>query len=304
MRRREFITLLGGAAAWPLAARAQQGERMRRIGVLMTYAENDPEGQACVAAFSEGLQKLGWTDGRNMRIDYRWATADVQTIAAIRERNWSRCSPTSFCRPARRPRRRCCNRRAPSRSFSRSLSIRSAAASSTSLARPGGNVTGFIDLRIRHGRQMAGAAQGDCAARHPGGGPFESRRRRLSRNFVRAIQSRRCVARGGGDRGTVARHGEIEAPVARLRARAEWRPDRDGGRASRSSIATEIVIAGGAAPAARRLSYRSSSTAGGLCPMGPTRRPLPARGGLRRSHPQGREAGRPCRSRRRPSSSW
>jgi len=75
MRRREFITLLGSAAlAWPFAARAQQGERVRRIGVLMTLAESDPEAQAFVAAFREGLQKLGWTDGRNIQIDTRWAT--------------------------------------------------------------------------------------------------------------------------------------------------------------------------------------------------------------------------------------
>jgi putative ABC transport system substrate-binding protein len=74
MNRREFITLLGGAAAWPLTARAQQPERMRRIGVLMTGAESDPQAQAFVAAFREGLQKLGWTDGRNILIDTRWAT--------------------------------------------------------------------------------------------------------------------------------------------------------------------------------------------------------------------------------------
>ncbi len=72
MRRREVITLLGGAAAWPLAARAQQGARVRRIGVLIAFAESDPEGQAFVVAFREGLQKLGWTDGRNIRIDTRW----------------------------------------------------------------------------------------------------------------------------------------------------------------------------------------------------------------------------------------
>jgi putative tryptophan/tyrosine transport system substrate-binding protein len=74
MKRREFITLLGGATAWPLAARAQQGERMRRIGVLMNLAEHDPEPQARLTALREGLQKLGWTEGLNIRIDYRWAT--------------------------------------------------------------------------------------------------------------------------------------------------------------------------------------------------------------------------------------
>jgi putative tryptophan/tyrosine transport system substrate-binding protein len=73
MRRRDFITLLGGAAAWPLAARAQQGERVRRIGVLMTQAANDPEGQARIAAFLQGLQELGWSVGRNLRIDIRWS---------------------------------------------------------------------------------------------------------------------------------------------------------------------------------------------------------------------------------------
>ena len=74
MRRREFITLLGGAAvAWPRSALAQHGERMRRIGVLMNMASDDPEGQARIAAFRQGLQQLGWTDGRDVRIDDRWA---------------------------------------------------------------------------------------------------------------------------------------------------------------------------------------------------------------------------------------
>jgi len=64
MRRREFITLLGGVAAWPVAARAQQGERTRRIGVLMNLSETDSEGQARIAAFRQGLNKLGWLEGR------------------------------------------------------------------------------------------------------------------------------------------------------------------------------------------------------------------------------------------------
>jgi putative ABC transport system substrate-binding protein len=81
MRRRKFITLLGGAAAsWPLAARAQQGERMRRIGVLMAYAQNDREYQSYLAAFREELQKLGWTEGRNVQVDYRWAALDPELM--------------------------------------------------------------------------------------------------------------------------------------------------------------------------------------------------------------------------------
>jgi putative ABC transport system substrate-binding protein len=78
VKRREFITLLGGAAAaGPLAARAQQAERMQRIGVLMNLAADDAEGQGRVAAFQQALQQLGWTDGRNVRIDYRWAAGDT-----------------------------------------------------------------------------------------------------------------------------------------------------------------------------------------------------------------------------------
>src|SRR5437667_10564015 len=77
MRRREFITLLGGAAAWPFAARAQQASGMRRIGVLLGWAPSDPEFQANVAAFVQGLQQLGWAEGGNVRIDYRWASGDV-----------------------------------------------------------------------------------------------------------------------------------------------------------------------------------------------------------------------------------
>src|SRR5947208_15033979 len=80
MKRRTFISLLGGAAAWPLAARAQQGERMRRIAVLMNNAEDDPEGQARAAAVRQGLHALGWTEGKNLRIDWYWTGGDVGRI--------------------------------------------------------------------------------------------------------------------------------------------------------------------------------------------------------------------------------
>jgi putative tryptophan/tyrosine transport system substrate-binding protein len=76
--RRKLLVALGGAAAWPLAARAQQGERMRRVGVLMNLAADDPEAPARVAALAQGLGELGWTVGRNVMIDYRWAAGDVE----------------------------------------------------------------------------------------------------------------------------------------------------------------------------------------------------------------------------------
>ena len=144
MKRREFITLLGGAAAaWPLAARAQQPERMRRIGVLMPLAADDPEGQARIAAFLQGLQQLGWTDGRNVRIDYRWARGDADRIRKYAAELVALAPDVILASgslgrggvaagdPHRADRVRAAS------------PIRSAPASSTSLARPGGNVTGF-----------------------------------------------------------------------------------------------------------------------------------------------------------------
>src|SRR5215472_2057909 len=81
IKRRELIMLLGGAAAvWPLAAKTQQRERMRRIGVLMTTVADDTESLARVGAFLQGLQELGWTDGRNVRIDYRWGSGNAERI--------------------------------------------------------------------------------------------------------------------------------------------------------------------------------------------------------------------------------
>src|SRR5260370_28645321 len=83
LKRREFITLIGGAATWPLVARAQQPDRVRRIGVLMGRAESDQEGQSYAAAFLRGLAALGWMPGRNLKIDYRWQAGDIGQAQAF-----------------------------------------------------------------------------------------------------------------------------------------------------------------------------------------------------------------------------
>jgi ABC-type uncharacterized transport system substrate-binding protein len=85
MTRRAFVTMLGGAAAWPLAARAQQSERVRRIGVLMGTAENDPDQRTLVATFVQALAELGWRDGGNIRIEHRWASGDPARLRALAE---------------------------------------------------------------------------------------------------------------------------------------------------------------------------------------------------------------------------
>jgi putative tryptophan/tyrosine transport system substrate-binding protein len=134
MRRRQFITLLGGAAAaaWPLAARAQQAERIRHIGVLMAFSENDPEAQSWARGFREELGKLGWTEGHNIQIDTRWATADVESLQRFAKQLVA-LQPDLILTgstPATAAMRQCGNRQTPSPSFSRWLAILSAADSS------------------------------------------------------------------------------------------------------------------------------------------------------------------------------
>jgi putative tryptophan/tyrosine transport system substrate-binding protein len=111
--RREFITLVGIAAGWPLAARAQQGERMRRIGVLAAgNAANDPDLQTRMAAFAQGLQQLGWTDGRNVQVEYRWSEIQteqrhryvIEAPAQLTREQWiAKYSPTPEAIPALPP---------------------------------------------------------------------------------------------------------------------------------------------------------------------------------------------------------
>ena len=142
-KRRSFITLLGGAVAWPLAARAQQGERMRRIGVLMPSAADDPEYQARLTAFLQGLAQLGWLDGRNIRIDTRWAVADADRIRKYAEELVA-LAPDVILAPGSAM-------TGPLLQATRTIPIvfvtipdPVGAGFVESLARPGGNATGFI----------------------------------------------------------------------------------------------------------------------------------------------------------------
>jgi putative ABC transport system substrate-binding protein len=144
MKRREFIAGLGSAAAWPLAARAQQGERMRRIGMLMGLDENDPAAKPRLSAFTQALADLGWIDGRNARMDLRWSGGDINRIRTFAQElvglqpdiiltNWSRTTAA-----LRRE-----TRTIPIVMVGVSYPVASGLVAA--LNRPSGNTTGFAD---------------------------------------------------------------------------------------------------------------------------------------------------------------
>jgi putative ABC transport system substrate-binding protein len=195
MKRREFITLLGGAAAWSVAARAQQDQRVRRIGVLMGWSESDPEYRARVIAFAQALAQSGWTDGQNVRIDVRWTNGDVERAGALAKElvalqpDVILASTTPSIAALQRE--------------TRTIPIVFAVLSDpvgagfvASLPRPGGNITGFINIEASMGgkwlellkevaprlRRVAIMFNPDTA---PGGGsyylaPFEAAARSLA----------------------------------------------------------------------------------------------------------------------------
>src|SRR6476646_9040890 len=144
MRRRDFITgIAGSAAACPLTARAQQGQRMRRLGVLMNLAADDPEAPVRVAAFLQGLQQLGWTDGRNLRIDYRWGAGDVDRTRKYAAELVGLSPDILLCNGAVALGALLQATRTVPTVFVNIIAPVGAGLV-TSLARPGGNVTGFI----------------------------------------------------------------------------------------------------------------------------------------------------------------
>jgi putative tryptophan/tyrosine transport system substrate-binding protein len=151
VKRREFITLLGGAAAaGPLAARAQQAERMQRIGVLMNLAADDAEGQGRVAAFQQALQQLGWTDGRNVRIDYRWAAGDTGRFRRYAEELLALAPDVVLASATPSVQALQQATRAVPIVFA-NVGDPVAAGIVDSLARPGGNVTGFTYFEFGFG---------------------------------------------------------------------------------------------------------------------------------------------------------
>jgi putative ABC transport system substrate-binding protein len=171
IRRREFIAGLGGAAAWPLAAGAQQPERMRRIGIILPASEDEPEYQARVGAFRQGLALLGWS---NVQIDTRWATrnaAEIRRHAA----ELAALAPDIILANGG-------TTLGPLLQATRTLPIVFASVADPiaagfvdSLAQPGGNATGFLAWGLQPEREMAGAAQADRAKRGASGGPSGSR---------------------------------------------------------------------------------------------------------------------------------
>ena len=196
IRRREFITLLGGAAvAWPVAARAQQAERMRRIGVFINPVADDPVTQARLAAFVEGLQQLGWTDGRNVRIDTRWSAGNPDDTRKSAAELVALAPDVILVNGSAAA--------GPLLQATRTVPIvfvnvvdPVGAGFVESLSPPGQQRHRFHLIRIRPEREMVGAAQRDRAprdasGRHSGPPDFGDRP-------VRCDPGRGAVVRGGG----------------------------------------------------------------------------------------------------------
>jgi putative ABC transport system substrate-binding protein len=258
MIRREFITILGGAvAAWPLQARAQPSERVRRIGVLMNGAADDQDAQASVTAFLQTMQQLGWSDGRNVRIEYRWGDGNADNIRKYAAELAALAPDVIFATGTAGMR--------PLLQATRTVPIVFAQVADPvgagfvdSLSRPGGNATGFMQFEYSLSakwlellKQIAPNVTRAAVIRDPeitaGIGQF-------------AVIQSGVVGRDRGKPGQRARRRRDRARRHGFRSRIEWRADRDGERIVVVPSRADLR-AGGPAQTARgllpsRLRYR------------------------------------------------
>src|SRR5215475_1062546 len=252
MGRREFITLLGGAtAAWPLAASAQQPDRMRRIGVLTPFASDDPAEQTRVLAFAQALAQSGWIEGRNIRVDIRWGAGDPEGIRRYAAELVALAPDVILAVSSATTE--------PLLHATRTVPIvfvqvaePVGAGFVETLARPGGNVTGFMLYEYGISGKWLGAAQGDRARREARGFPSKSCCGDRDCWRVRRDAGRGSIARAGGAPDQRARRARDRARHRGIRASRERRPDR-GGRRGAGGASRCDHQAGGPAPAARAL---------------------------------------------------
>jgi ABC transporter substrate binding protein len=217
--RRKFLATLGGAAAWPVAARAQQSERVRRVGVLMSLGSDDPEGQTRLAAFLQRLQVLGWTVGRNVRIDSRWGAGDADIIRKGAAELIALAPDVIFAGGGITV--------APLLQVTQTVPIVFANATDpvgqslvASLPRPGGNATGFSLFEFGISGKWAGAAQANCAAGDASGGDSGSERIRRGRAVGRTARGG-VILRGRVDANRRARPWRDRARYECISTRAE-----------------------------------------------------------------------------------
>jgi putative ABC transport system substrate-binding protein len=178
MRRREFMAGLGSAAAWPVVARAQEGGRVRRIGVFLPDAASDPESMSRIAALLQGLQELGWTDGRNVRIDFRWGAGEADQYRKVAAELIALAPDIVVARGTLSV--------AALQRTSRTVPIVFVQVADPvgggiveSLARPGGNTTGFASPEY----EISGTAQSDYPLAHPRCGHARSWQHRRNRSI-------------------------------------------------------------------------------------------------------------------------
>ena len=271
MKRREFITLLGGAAAaWPLAARAQQAERMRRIGVLMASSADDPDAPVAWPRSAQGLQELGWIERPQRRGSSTAGARAIPTASQIRGGTGRRSSPdviVAYGGAQRRPPLQ--QATAPCRSCSLAVTDPVGAGFVASLARPGGNATGFTSFEYGMGGKWLELLKQIAPGVTRIGVLVDPANHRAGSASCGAIQAAAPSLGVELSPVDVRDAGGIERAITAFARASEWRPDRGGERIGSGSSRADHR-ARGAAPIARGLSLpRTSSPAGGLISYGP-----------------------------------